>query len=406
MSLLRRTFRSWWQVPRRASDPIDHRTVSFLELFYDLVYVMLIAQVAHVLAGHADLAGLGRFVFLFLIVWWAWLNGTLYHDLHGNNDIRTRLFTFLQMIAVAAMAIFAHDALGETSVGFALSYAGFLIVLAYLWWRTGVHDPTHRPLSRPYVIAFLVSIALFIGSVFVPAPMRFYLWGASLLLSLVLPSLSGLLTPDDPAVRAQREQAFILSESAEERFGLFTIIVLGEVIVGVINGVQEAHHFDWTIGITALLGMLVAIGIWWVYFDFLSHRHARTGPTSALTWSYLHLPLTMSITATGAAVLNVTAHVGDPLSDDVRWLLVGAVAVAFVTIALLLRSVRSTDEFRAIHRVGGLTILGAGIAAGLLGFTSLETIPLLVVLVGIMLVPVASGLWVWMKTLDSAAVAS
>ena len=78
MSLLRRTFRRWWQVPRRASEPIDHRTVSFLELFYDLVYVMLIAEVAHVLAGHADLAGLGRFVFLFLIIWWAWLNGTLY----------------------------------------------------------------------------------------------------------------------------------------------------------------------------------------------------------------------------------------------------------------------------------------------------------------------------------------
>jgi low temperature requirement protein LtrA len=145
--------------------------------------------------------------------------------------------TFLQMGTVAAMAIFAHGALGETSVGFALSYAAFLVVLTYLWWRTGVHDPLHRPLSRPYVIAFLISIALFVGSVFAPPPWRFYLWGASLLLSLVLPSLPGMLTPADPAVQAQRDQAFILSASAEERFALFTIIVLGEVIVGVIRGV-------------------------------------------------------------------------------------------------------------------------------------------------------------------------
>ena len=172
------------------------------------------------------------------------------------------------------------------------------------------------------------------------------------------------------------------------------------MIVGVVRGVQATDHLDWTIGITALLGMVVAIGIWWVYFDFLSHRHARTGRTSALTWSYLHLPLTMGIAAIGAALFNVTAHAGDPLSGDVRWLLVGAVAVAFTSIALLLRSVQSVGEYRSIHRLGGLTILGAGIVAGLLGFTTLESIPLLLVLVAVMLAPVAAGLWMWLKTLD------
>jgi low temperature requirement protein LtrA len=95
MNLLQRTFRSWWQVPRPISDQIEHRTVSFLELFYDLVYVVLIAEVSHILAGHVDLGGLGRFIFLFLIVWWAWLNGATYHDLHGNNhDLRTQSLLF------------------------------------------------------------------------------------------------------------------------------------------------------------------------------------------------------------------------------------------------------------------------------------------------------------------------
>jgi low temperature requirement protein LtrA len=73
-----------------------------LELFYDLVYVVLIAQLSHALAGHISLAGLAGFAFLFIIVWWAWLNGTTYHDLHGNNDIRTRVFTFTQMLCVVA----------------------------------------------------------------------------------------------------------------------------------------------------------------------------------------------------------------------------------------------------------------------------------------------------------------
>ena len=108
----------------------------------------------------------------------------------------------------------------------------------------------------------------------------------------------------------------------------------------------------------------------------------------------------MSIAATGTALFNVTAHAGAPLSGDVRWLLVGAVAVAFTSIALLLRSVQSVGEYRAIHRLGGLTILGAGIVAGLLGFTTLESIPLLPALVAVMLAPVAAGLWMWLNTLD------
>jgi low temperature requirement protein LtrA len=150
MRIIIRRFRDWWQPPRKAGERLERRQVTFLELFYDLVYVVLIAQLSHALAGHISLAGLVSFAFLFIIVWWAWLNGTTYHDLHGNNDIRTRVFTFAQMLSVVAMAIFAHDALGETSVGFALSYAAFQLILTYLWWRTGVHDPDHRPLSRPY----------------------------------------------------------------------------------------------------------------------------------------------------------------------------------------------------------------------------------------------------------------
>ncbi len=106
MASLIRNFRMWWRHPRRASETQD-RNVSFLELFYDLVYVVLVAELAHALAGHVDWKGVWMFAFLFAIVWWSWFNGSTYHDLHGNNDIRTRVFTYLQMFAVAAMAVFA-----------------------------------------------------------------------------------------------------------------------------------------------------------------------------------------------------------------------------------------------------------------------------------------------------------
>lgn len=119
MSSNARNFRRWWQPPRKSSEHNEDRRVSFLELFYDLVYVVVIAEVGHALATHVTLQGLGEFIFLFLLVWLAWFNGASYHDLHGNNDIRTRVFTFAQMFTVASMAVFAHNTFGAGSVGFA-----------------------------------------------------------------------------------------------------------------------------------------------------------------------------------------------------------------------------------------------------------------------------------------------
>ena len=74
------------------------------------------------------------------------------------------------------MAVFAHDALGETSVGFAVSYGLFLLTLGLLWWRSGVHDPQHRVLSQPYSAVYLVSALLFLLSVFVSEDVRLYMW--------------------------------------------------------------------------------------------------------------------------------------------------------------------------------------------------------------------------------------
>ena len=88
-------FRIWWQVPRKYSDQEDERRVTFLELFYDLVYVVIIAELAHSLSAHINIEGFLQYGFLFLLVWWAWFNGAMYHDLHGNNDIKTRVMTFL-----------------------------------------------------------------------------------------------------------------------------------------------------------------------------------------------------------------------------------------------------------------------------------------------------------------------
>ena len=145
-------FRSWFWRPPRAHGEIEaERTVSFLELFYDLVYVVVISQAARQLAGHVSLRGYLEFVVIFGVVWIAWANGTLYYELHGREDGRTRTFVFIQMAILALLAVFTGDAAGTSGRTFAVVYVGFLAVMTWLWYtvrrqdRPGVHGH-HRAL--------------------------------------------------------------------------------------------------------------------------------------------------------------------------------------------------------------------------------------------------------------------
>ncbi len=397
MTTFRQGFRKWWQPPRMVSEREAERSVTFLELFYDLVYVVLIAELAHALAGDVTWSGVGGFAFLFIIVWWAWFNGTSYHDLHGNNDIRTRVFTFSQMFTVAAMAVFAHNALSGGATGFALSFAAFQLILTYLWWRTGVHDPNHRPLSKPYSFTFLLNTLLFVMSVFVPAPWRFYLWGFALLLSLLLPLYIFSLGRNNAAVRVEINRAIDVTPSLVERFGLLTIIVLGEVVVGTVGGVAEHHELTWVVVVTAVAGMSIAVGLWWVYFDFVSHRRPRPTIGMVSRWFYLHLPLTAGIAATGAAVFNVVEHAEEPLSASVRWLLGGAVALTLICVASLMQSIQVPPDQYPLYRWGGIITVFSSVLILILGILQLPTIPALLILIVLMLIPIFYGVKVWIQ---------
>ena len=397
MNMIFSNFRLWWQRPRNIRDRVDHRQVTFLELFYDLVYVALIAQLTHALATQIDLTHILNFMFLFFIVWWAWLNGTSYHDLHGNDDIRTRVFTFLQMFTVVAMAVFAHDAMGDTSVGFALSYAAFQLILTYLWWRTGVHDPNHRPLSTPYVFAFLINTLLFVASVFVEPPLRFYLWGISTVISLMLPIVLAILARNRPEVQEQITLSLTPSASFVERFGLLTIIVLGEVVVAVVSGLSSLDDMTMDIGLVAILSMLIGISLWWLFFDYVSHRKPSAGRISFLIWALTHLVVSAGIAMIGAAILNVIEQGRDALPSDVRWLLVLAIAGVLLGIAILIQTIRVPEQYHMGFRKGQIVMVIAAMIIVALGLTSLETIPLLITIVICMITPVFFGLAFWLK---------
>ena len=333
-----------------------------MELFYDLVFVVLIAQVAHSLAGHPDVKGFATYAFLFTMVWWVWANGTMYHDLHGSDDIRTRFFTFLQMIAVGAMAAFAHHAIGETSIPFALSYAALHAILTYLWWSSGRHNPEHRVLSTPWAITFSFTTLLILISVFVPEPYRYWLWGASIAIDLALPIVQNLTMSD--AAREEQQRIDFVTHSLTERFGLFTIIVLGEIMVGAIATLSE--HETVTPASVALfvLAMLFGIGLWWLYFDALGLRKPVKGQRSTWTWLFAHLLVAMGIAAVGAAISSIAEYGTDPHhAHDIAWILIASVVTTLLGVAALIwvrddaEGERSTAEITLVLGAAALSVV-------------------------------------------------
>lgn len=392
-------FRKWWQIPRSIEDRQEHRQVTFLELFYDLVYVALIAQLSHDLSSNISGEGLLEFAFLFIIVWWAWINGTLYHELHGNDDVRTRVFTFLQMGAVVSMAIFAHNAIGENSMGFALSYAAFQLILTVLWWRTGIHDENHKVLSGPYALAFIMTTALFIASVFVSESLRYQLWAAAIIISLLMP-LNGLIRrKKNLNVAHQLDLLATASPSLVERFGLFTIIVLGEVIIGVVNGTSSHGHITLPLLSYSGIGGLFAAGLWWLYFDFISHRLPKKGVKFYNLWFYLHLPLTMSLAALGAALLNVIANYKEGISHDAKWMLVLSIAIVLICITLLTLTIQHKATSKNFFRNGRVAML---VSAALLPLSVIYiTDPqmILSMILALLFLPILVGFLAWIKTL-------
>src|SRR5215510_6119928 len=123
---------------------------------YDLVYVVVIARAAHHLAEHVSVRGVPELAVVFALIWIAWINGSLYLELHGRQDGRTRSIVFLQMGILVLLAVFTADAAGGSGRGFALVYATYQVVQTGLWYSVWLQDRRDHPeflaQTRSYVV--------------------------------------------------------------------------------------------------------------------------------------------------------------------------------------------------------------------------------------------------------------
>ena len=258
---------------------------------YDLVFVVAVAQLAHRLALHPDRRGVAAFAALFVPVWWAWTGQTFYANRFDADDVSARLLAGLQMLGVAVLAAAIPHALDSASTTFALAYVWVRAVLILQYVRAWIHVPAARPLTARYATGFSFGSALWLGSLALSAPGRHLVWVIALIVEVATPLLS------------RRYQASLPPQSSHlpERFGLFTIIVLGEGVASLVIGLEQAELQRDSI-IVAVAGIVVLLGWWWVYFDNVESSVILRTAVAGQVWVYGHLPLVASLTAMAVGI--------------------------------------------------------------------------------------------------------
>ncbi len=350
----RRFLRYFWLPPRAHGDVIEDRTVSFLELFYDLVFVVLIARAAHTLAHHVSWQGFGEFAAVFGLIWIAWYNGTMYHELHGRNDGRSRTFIFVQMTILALLAIYTGDAAGTDGAAFAATYTVLLLVLTWLWYTVRRQDDeAYMSITARYLTGMAVTAGVMAATVVMPAEARMIVWAIVVVGWIV----GGYLIVG--TLRRDEALDLTVTDSMVERFGLFTIIVLGETVVGVVDGLSQIDRDPKTV-LTGILALTIGFGFWWSYFDFAGRRLPSLA--GAGSWTFGHLAMTMAIAASGAAMVSLVEHADEARAyAPAAWLLGGSVALMLVALSLIMRSLADWDRLSDVY--GALVVAAPAAAA-------------------------------------------
>ncbi|MBO0810378.1 MAG: low temperature requirement protein A, partial [Actinobacteria bacterium] len=283
---------------QEAGESRAERHATWTELFFDLVFVVAVAQLAAGLHGHQTVPGALAFAGLFVPVWWTWTTYAYAADLFDADDGPFRAVLLGAMLLVAALAATIPAAFAGRTGGFVIVYAILRadLLAVYAWaWRS---DRALRALVGPHIAGFAAGGIGWLCSLAVAAPGRYLVWAASIAIDLVTGLVAYLRGGDVPRHRSHMP----------ERFALFTLIVLGESIIAVSLGTARSA---WAVSsvLTAGLGFVLAALLWWLYFarfDDAVFDWALAGSAAerrrSFVFGYGHLPVLAALAAVGVGV--------------------------------------------------------------------------------------------------------
>lgn len=269
----------WFHAPRFHTGREGEKAVSWLELFYDLIFVAGIIQLGNVLSEQVStqeaVAGpMVQFAGLFIPLWVAWTGFTFFSNRYTVDDFPHRLLVFVKMMAMGTMAISAGDVVanGEHAI-FALSFAVVQGIIALMHLRAFRQVDEGRSYARYWGLVFFVGALLWLASIWMPGPWAYVVWAVGV--------VAVLGAPISKQSRQLAEEFPIDMEHLAERYGLLTIIVLGESFVKVLSHLAAN---DALVAAPSLLkagaSLFITCSIWWIYFDDVAGARLKGGPSS------------------------------------------------------------------------------------------------------------------------------
>ena len=293
----------------RARDPHEaHRVATPLELLFDLTFVVAVAAVvpelAHAIADAHPIEGVIGYVLVFFGIWWAWMNFTWFASAFDCDDALYRVLTMVQMAGVLVLAAGVVPAFEEGQ--FATAVAGYVlmrIALVAQWLRVARSVPEYRVNALRYAVPIAAVQVLWIVRLALPQPIgvvTFLLLG---IVELLIPWWADRtnMTPWHP-------------HHIAERYGLFTIIVLGESVLAATNALLAAKTetgLSVDLTIVAIAGLVLLFACWWLYFLVSDAPRLDARRERAFVWGYGHFFVFAALAALGAgleATIEATSH--------------------------------------------------------------------------------------------------
>jgi low temperature requirement protein LtrA len=341
-------------------DPHEaHRAATPLELLFDLCFVVAIAHAAgslhHAVSHGHTLHALPAFGMVFFAIWWAWMNFTWHASAYDSDDVPYRLLAFVQIIGVLILAAGITRAFEGNFDVVTVGYCVMRVGLIVSWLRAGRLHPERQGVTRTYAAGLVLLQFGWIGAQFIPASWWLAAFGVLMLLELVLPVIA------ERAGNTPWHRHHIA-----ERYGLLTLIVIGESVLATTMALEAAITADdgnWGSRVELMAGgALCLLSMWWIYFDQPAHRGLKT-IRHGFVWGYGHYFIFGAIAAAGAGLavlIEVAGHAAHIPHEEAGLALAVPVAVFLLAVlAVLMVPLRRSPAVMASTVAAMLVSIGA-----------------------------------------------
>jgi len=348
--------------------PAEEEGSTWLQLFFDLVYVAILVELGNRLSHDLTLEGVVAFAVLFIPIWWSWLEFVDYGRRYPVDDIGQRILTVLYMAAMLLLAFEIHNLTGSSRTAFLVTFGLSKFILAVMYGRAWIYYPTYRQATRNQALGFTVVGVVWLAIAFFK-PFNIWVFVLAVILGALIPTFSRLahrITHHTELPSPPIKHHFTLN-----RFGEVTIIVLGEFFIKLVTSSagRELTLINYLIGAFLLS---ISVSFWWLYFDHLEHASLAQAGTRLRFWTYSHYPFLAAIVAYGVVGNKIFAVAPRaPLDDPERLLFTIALAIAVLAYGIIEWASKEKDEPLSRSPQPWIRLAGAAalLALGFFGVT-------------------------------------